>query len=73
MPTRDCAFSVTRNGHGAAALRVNWPDGGSREIRFQNGAPVPTANQTTERRGELTVIEIGNERYEVPDAVINGG
>jgi hypothetical protein len=25
------------------------------------------------RQGDLTTVHIGNERYEIPDAVINGG
>lgn len=73
MPTRDCAFSVTRSGPGTATIRVTWPGGGLREIRFENGAPAPASQQTTEKRGDLTVINIGNERYEIPDAVVNGG
>ena len=73
MPTRDCAYAVTRNGGGNATVRVAWPNGGYREIRFENGAPVPLARQATERRGDLTVINIENERYEIPDAVVNGG
>ena len=72
MPTRDCAYAVTRNGNGNATVRVAWPNGSYREIRFENGVPVPLAHQASERRGDLTVINIENERYEIPDAVING-
>ncbi|WBU64507.1 SH3 domain-containing protein [Paracoccus aerodenitrificans] len=73
MPTRDCGFTVTRQGNGNASLKIDWPDGGSREIHFENGAPAERDDQITERRGDLTVINIGNERYEIPDAVILGG
>lgn len=73
MPTRECAFSVTRRGNGNATVRITRPNAGPREIRFESGAPVAISGQTTERRGDLTVINIENERYEIPDAVINGG
>lgn len=73
VPTSACGYAVTRNGEGNATVMVTWAGGGNREIRFENGAPVPMNGLATERRGDLTVIEIGNERYEIPDAVINGG
>ncbi|NHF74737.1 SH3 domain-containing protein [Paracoccus xiamenensis] len=73
MPTRDCSFTVTRQGEGNATVTVNWPDGGSRAISFTGGAPAPREGLRTERRGDLTVINLGNERYEIPDAVVNGG
>ncbi|MFD1797684.1 SH3 domain-containing protein [Paracoccus aurantiacus] len=72
VPTRDCNFSVTREGEGTATLRVEW-QGGSRDIRFVKGAPAPQDGLRTERRGDLTVVNIGNERYEIPDAVVFGG
>lgn len=72
MPTRDCAYSLARSG-GTTLLRVNWPDGGHREIRFENGTPAPVDGQISERRGSLTVIDIGSERYEVLDSIVNGG
>ncbi|MFV0410625.1 MAG: SH3 domain-containing protein [Paracoccus sp. (in: a-proteobacteria)] len=73
MPTRDCAFSVTRSGAGNATLTIDWPGDGQREIRFENGVPVAPDNLTHERRGDLRVVNIGNERYEIPDAVVLGG
>ncbi|WBU57168.1 SH3 domain-containing protein [Paracoccus sediminicola] len=73
MPTRNCAMSVTRTGEGTATVTIAWPDGGSREIRFEAGAPVPAEGLSSERRGDLTVVTIGEERYEIPDAVVNGG
>ncbi len=73
MPTRDCSFTVTRQGEGNATVTISWPDGGSRAISFTGGAPAPREGLRTERRGDLTVINLGNERYEIPDAVVNGG
>lgn len=73
MPTRDCDFRVTRQGRGQATITVTWPSDGKREIRFEAGRPVVQAGSTTERRGDLTVINIGAERYEIPDAVVFGG
>lgn len=73
MPTRNCDFRVTREGDGKASLTIIWPDKGQREIKFEGGQPTAQEGMTTERRGDLTVINIGEERYEVPDAVVNGG
>ena len=73
MPTRECSFTVTRQGTGNATVTISWPDGGSRAISFTGGAPAPRDGLRTERRGDLTVINLGNERYEIPDAVVNGG
>lgn len=73
MPTRDCDFRVTREGRGQATITVTWPSDGQRQIRFEAGRPVVQAGSTTERRGDLTVINIGPERYEIPDAVVFGG
>jgi|GEM_PF-3484459 len=73
MPTRDCGFAVTRSGGGNAVVTIIRPDGSTRDIRFDAGTPQPRDGQTTERRGALTVINIGDERYEVLDSVINGG
>jgi hypothetical protein len=28
---------------------------------------------TSERSGDLTLVRIGEERYEIPDALVNGG
>ncbi len=72
MPTRDCSFTVTRQGNGDATITVSWPDGGSRAISFTGGAPAPRDGLRTERRGSLTVVNLGNERYEIPDSVVTG-
>ncbi|MFV0293922.1 MAG: SH3 domain-containing protein [Paracoccus sp. (in: a-proteobacteria)] len=72
MPTRDCSFSAAQEGQGTATITINRPDGSSRTIHFEKGAPAPHDGQRTERRGNLTVINIGDERYEVPDTVIFG-
>lgn len=73
MPTSACNYTVARSRTGNAVVNVTRPNGGAREITFQNGAPTPVNGLATERRGDLTVINIENERYEIPDAVINGG
>ena len=71
MPTRDCAYSVSHEGS-KTTVQVAWPDGGQRKIRFENGTPAPVSGVLSERRGNLTVINIGNERYEIPDSVTKG-
>ena len=76
QPLAACAFTVDRAADGAAALRVALPDGSARVIRFVRGEPVTSdgVGAFTARRvaGTLTV-GIGDERYEIPDAAVQGG
>ncbi|SDE59089.1 SH3 domain-containing protein [Paracoccus isoporae] len=72
-PTQNCAFTASRGADGAVTVTIDWPEGGQRELRFADGAPAPREGMTSERRGALTVINIGDERYEIPDELLNGG
>lgn len=79
-PTGSCAFGVTREGNGNGTVTVTKPDGRTRAIFFQNGkASGYDVNQadpgsfSASKEGDLNVIRIGQERYEIPDAVIFGG
>lgn len=81
QPMMQCKFGVARAGGGTAAVIVNLPDGRKRMIFFDKGkatgadlsqADGGAAFRTT-RRGDLNMIEAGNERYEIPDAVVFGG
>jgi len=79
QPMRSCRFGVIRRGGGSVTVRVFWPDGGERNLYFENGkvsssdAKSETAI-STEREGDLIKVRVGrDERFEIPDAVIYGG
>jgi hypothetical protein len=80
QPTASCAFGVKRQGPGKGLVTVTKPDGGKRTIFFDQGrATGYDASQADKaafkatRQSDLTTVHIGDERYEIPDAVINGG
>ena len=63
-----------------ATVVITKPDGRSRAIFFRNviaiGADTSKADPgrfSATREGDLNLIRIGNERYEIPDAVVLGG
>jgi len=81
QPSRACEFGVARSGGGYATVVVTRPDGRTRAIFFQMGIPigadVSEADDSgpfhAEKASDLHVIEVGTERYEIPDAVVLGG
>jgi hypothetical protein len=80
QPTTSCTFGVKRQGPGNGLVTVTKPDGGKRTIFFDKGrATGYDASQADKaafkatHQGDLTTVHIGDERYEIPDAVINGG
>lgn len=81
QPMGSCRFGVAREGNGNGTVTVFWPDGGDRLIIFQGGTPVASnvsesdANKPmkVERELDLIMLRIGSERFEIPQAVINGG
>jgi hypothetical protein len=78
QPTRQCQFSVARAGGGYATIKISKADGFERVIYFRLGVPVGSDDNTgaefkASRKNDLHVIEIGNERYEIPEAAIFGG
>lgn len=80
QPTGSCGFGVTRQGNGSGIVTVTKADGRTRVIFFEKGQPTgcdlspadPGGFRAT-REGDLNIIRIGDERYEIPDAVIYGG
>ncbi|MEB3293214.1 MAG: hypothetical protein VKJ24_08630 [Synechococcales bacterium] len=79
QPMRSCSFGVTRQGNGTAFVTVTKLDGRTRTLFFENGeftgydmSQADPGNFSSQRRGDLSVVYIGTERYEVPDAVIFG-
>lgn len=80
QPTTSCPFGVIREGNGNGTVTVTKPDGRKRVIFFQNGKAIGYDQSQADRgtfsaskRGDLNIIRIGQERYEIPDAVIFGG
>lgn len=80
QPTRSCPFGVTRRGGGSGTVTVTRPDGRKRVIFFEKGlatgydkSQADTGEFRTSRQEDLSIVQIGSERYEIPDAVINGG
>lgn len=79
QPVRSCKFGVIRRGGGSATVKVFWPDGGERNLYFENGKVTSSddssgGNISSEQEGDLNKIFNGsNERFEIPDAVIYSG
>jgi hypothetical protein len=80
QPTASCSFGVTRQGNGNGIVTVTKPDGRTRAIFFKNGkadgydqSQADTGGFSATKQGDLNIIRIGQERYEIPDAVIFGG
>ncbi|MEM7442620.1 MAG: SH3 domain-containing protein [Pseudomonadota bacterium] len=75
-PSADCEFGVIRTGNGSGTVDVQLPGGGVRTITFDNGEAVSSdadADLSFGRNGDTMIINIGEEHYEMPDAVIFGG
>jgi hypothetical protein len=80
QPTGSCEFGVKREGNGGGIVTVTKPDGRQRNIFFQNGtaisADVSQADPgefSASKEADLSIVRIGEERYEIPDGVIYGG
>ena len=76
-----CDFGVTRTGNGDATVVITRPDGSKRTIMFTGGratgADISQADGgavfSAQRDGDLSLIKVGDERYEIPDAAVSGG
>ena len=80
QPMTRCEFGVARAGGGYATLVIKKPDSRTRAIFFRMGKPIGAdiseadpGEFSATREGDLNFIRIGNERYEIPDAVALGG
>jgi hypothetical protein len=80
QPTTSCRFGVVRKGNGNGTVTVTKPDGRTRTIFFENGkatgydqSQADPGRFSTGKQSDLNIIRIGQERYEIPDAVILGG
>ncbi len=68
QPTRDCAWGVLRSGGGTASIQVTGMAGLTRWIYVENGVPVRSDGEgsfVVERIGELFLIRVGQERFEL--------
>ena len=81
QPMGQCEFGVARSGGGYATVVVKRPDGHQRIIFFRMGRPIGADTSQADgypefratKEGDLNLIRIGDERYEIPDAVVLGG
>lgn len=81
QPMGQCDFGVSRASGGTATVVVTRPDGTTRALFFIEGkfnsADTAEADGYPEysagRERDLNLIRVGEERYEIPDAVIFGG
>ncbi|MGR8921528.1 MAG: META domain-containing protein [Gammaproteobacteria bacterium] len=81
QPMGQCEFGVARSGGGYATVVVKKPDGRTRALFFVLGRALSADSSEADgypafsatRTGDLHEIEVGPERYEVPDAVVLGG
>jgi hypothetical protein len=81
QPMGQCDFGVARSGGGTAAVSVTLPDGRKRLIFFKAGKAVGADLSQADgsmsfratKQSDLHKIQAGNERYEIPEAVVSGG
>lgn len=73
---RPCPFGVVRSGPGNAGVWIALGGGAERQILFEGGKPVATnvaAALEYDDAGGVFLVRIGDERYDIPEAVVNGG
>jgi heat shock protein HslJ len=81
QPMGQCEFGVARAGGGYSTVVVKRPDGRQRIIFFRMGRPIGADTSQADgypelratKEGDLNLIRIGDERYEIPNAVVLGG
>ena len=81
QPTMQCPFGVARAGGGYATIVIQKPDGRTRAIFFRMGRPIGADTSQADgypefgasKESDLHLIRVGEERYEIPDAVVLGG
>lgn len=81
QPMGQCDFGVARAGGGYATVVIQRPGRPGRTIFFRMGRPIAADTSQADgypefratREGDLNLIRVGAERYEIPDAVVLGG
>jgi hypothetical protein len=78
--TASCFAGVTRQGGGSGTVTVTKPDGRTRTIFFEKGratgydqSQADSGKFSASRKGDTTIVHIGQERYEIFDAMLFGG
>lgn len=77
--TRSCeAFVIRRDFEGTATVEIRWDQGRKRHILFVKGKPtvadVPMPMRfTKDARGNVTIDFDGQDRFEIPEALVVGG
>ena len=74
-----CSFGVVREGNGSGVVTITKPDGRTRSVFFEDGqatgADISEADPGAfgaQKHEDTTLVSIGDERYEIPDAVVWG-
>ena len=81
QPMGQCDFGVATAGGGYATVVVTKPDSVKRAIYFTMGIPIGADTSQADgypefnasRKGDLHLIRIGDERYEIAESVVLGG
>jgi hypothetical protein len=79
-PTASCFAGVERQGGGSGTVTVTKPDRRTRTIFFEKGratgydqSQADPGKFSASRKGDTTIVHIGQERYEIFDAMLFGG
>jgi hypothetical protein len=78
-----CRFGIVHHSDRTASVTVYWPGGGARTILFAADGTVAGVSTTTTDRsmaektvarknGKVNLISVGDERYEIADAILSG-
>lgn len=81
QPMHQCKFQVARGPSGSATVKVNLLSGKTRFITFENGQAMGADLSQADgdmsfkatKESDLYMIRAGQERYEIPEAVVFGG
>ncbi|MCM8597019.1 hypothetical protein [Accumulibacter sp.] len=81
QPMGQCRFQVARESGGSASVKVTLPSGRTRFIFFEKGRAVSADLSQADgdmsfkatKEADLFMIRAGQERYEIPEAVVFGG
>ncbi len=81
QPMGQCEFGVARAGGGYSTVVVTRPDGRKRAIYFRMGRAIGADTSQADgypafrarKAGGLYLIQVGDERYEIADAIVFGG
>ena len=75
-PMASCPFGVVRSGPGNAGVWIALGNGTERAILFEGGVPVSADSPeplSFEKDQDIFTIRVGDERFQFPEAVVNGG